>query len=72
MKITLLGTGSPIPDPHRAGPSSLLTSGSDLVLVDAGRGVVQRLAGAGVFPVFLKGVVLTHLHSEHKIGRAHV
>lgn len=65
MKITLLGTGSPIPDPHRAGPSSLLTSGSDLVLVDAGRGVVQRLAGAGVFPVFLKGVVLTHLHSDH-------
>lgn len=65
MKITLLGTGSPIPDPHRAGPSSLLTSGSDLVLVDAGRGVVQRLVAAGVFPAFLRGVVLTHLHSDH-------
>lgn len=65
MKITLLGTGSPIPDPHRAGPSSLLTSGNDLVLVDAGRGVVQRLVGAGVFPAFLRGVVLTHLHSDH-------
>ena len=24
MKITLLGTGSPIPDPNRAGPSTLV------------------------------------------------
>mgnify|MGYP006281265219 CR=1 FL=1 len=65
MKITLLGTGSPIPDPNRAGPSSLVSSVSTHVLVDAGRGVVTRLAGAGLFPAFLSGVLLTHLHSDH-------
>lgn len=65
MKITLLGTGSPIPDPNRAGPSSLVASENTTVLVDAGRACVQRLVGAGVFPAFLNAVVLTHLHSDH-------
>ncbi|MBV9663022.1 MAG: MBL fold metallo-hydrolase, partial [Actinobacteria bacterium] len=34
-------------------------------LVDCGRGVVMRLAGAGVMPVALSAVLLTHLHSDH-------
>lgn len=65
MKITLLGTGSPIPDPNRAGPSSLVASGATTLLVDAGRGVIMRLIAAGVMPPFLSGIVLTHLHSDH-------
>lgn len=65
MKITLLGTGSPIPDPNRAGPSSLVASENTSVLVDAGRACVQRIVGAGVFPAFLNAVVITHLHSDH-------
>lgn len=65
MKITLLGTGSPIPDPNRAGPSSLIASEGTTLLIDAGRGVVTRLVAAGVLPPMLSGVVLTHLHSDH-------
>ena len=65
MKVTLLGTGTPIPDPNRAGPAQLIESGDAKLLVDAGRGVVQRLAGAGVMPAFLSGVLITHLHSDH-------
>lgn len=65
LLLTLLGTGSPLPDPHRAGPSSLVRSGDASVLVDAGRGVVMRLAGAGVMPMHLSAVLLTHLHSDH-------
>lgn len=65
MKITLLGTGSPLPDAHRMGPSSLVGDGATQLLVDAGRGVVSRLVGAGVFPGQLSGVLLTHLHSDH-------
>ena len=65
MKITLLGTGSPIPDPNRAGPSSLVASGSTTLLVDAGRGVILRLIAAGVMPPFLSGILITHLHSDH-------
>lgn len=65
MKITLLGTGSPLPDPNRAGPSTLVTSGSHNVVVDCGRACVMRLTAAGVFPPLVNLVLLTHLHSDH-------
>ena len=65
MEIVLTGTGSPLPDANRAGPSTLLKAGENHVLVDAGRGVVMRMAAAGSLPMFLSGVLLTHLHSDH-------
>ncbi len=65
MKITLLGTGSPIPDPRRAGSATLITTDGLCLLVDSGRGVLLRLAAAGVFPPRLDAVFLTHLHSDH-------
>src|SRR6476646_2802845 len=65
MKVTLLGTGSPIPDANRAGPSTLVQAGSLNLLFDCGRGVLMRLAGAGLFPPMLHHVILTHLHSDH-------
>jgi len=65
MEVILTGTGSPIPDANRAGPSTLLKAGDTHILVDCGRGVVMRLAGAGTMPPFLAAVVITHLHSDH-------
>ena len=65
LTVTTLGTGSPLPDPSRAGPSTLVQAGSTRLLVDAGRGVLMRLAASGVLPVMLDAVLLTHLHSDH-------
>lgn len=65
MDITLLGTGSPIPDPNRAGPSTLVRAGEQVILCDAGRGVVMRLAGAFAGPAALSAILVTHLHSDH-------
>lgn len=65
LSVTLLGTGGPIPDPHRAGPATLVSSETDHFLVDAGRGVLMRLAAAGIGVGQLKAVLLTHLHSDH-------
>lgn len=65
IEITLLGTGSPIPDPNRAGPATLVRAGGRTVLVDAGRGVSMRLASLGIMPSALDAVLLTHLHSDH-------
>jgi ribonuclease Z len=65
MRVTLLGTGSPIPDANRAGPATLVQAGSVHLLFDCGRGVLMRLAAAGLFPGMLHRVVLTHLHSDH-------
>lgn len=63
--ITLLGTGSPMADPNRAGPATLVQAGGEHYLVDAGRGVLMRLAAAGVPVGQLTAVCITHLHSDH-------
>ena len=65
MKITLLGTGSPLPDPNRAGPSTLVQDEGTALLFDCGRGVLMRLAATGVSPLTLSAVLLTHLHRDH-------
>ncbi len=65
MDVVLTGTGSPLPDANRAGPSTLVKAGDTHILVDAGRGVVMRMTGAGSLPAFLGGVLITHLHSDH-------
>jgi ribonuclease Z len=65
IEITLLGTGSPIPDPNRAGPSTLVRAGGQVFLVDCGRGVLQRCAAVGVGASGLSALLLTHLHSDH-------
>ncbi len=65
LTITLLGTGSPMPDPDRAGPATLVSAGDEHYLVDAGRGVLMRMAAAMVGASQLHAVLLTHLHSDH-------
>lgn len=65
IEITLLGTGSPIPDPNRAGPSTLVRAGGQVFLIDCGRGVLQRAAAVGVGAAGLSALLLTHLHSDH-------
>ena len=65
MDVVTLGTGSPIPDPSRAGAATLVRAGGVTLLFDCGRGVLMRLAAAGVFPPMLDQQFLTHLHSDH-------
>jgi len=69
LRVTLLGTGNPRPLLERFGPSTLVETGGDAILFDAGRGVTQRLFAidrlAAVTDVFL-----THLHSDHVVGLA--
>ena len=70
MKITLLGTGGPRPDPKRMGPSTLVRVGSDNLVFDAGRGVATRLVQAGVPITDFAYIFLTHLHFDHTGGLA--
>lgn len=65
MKITLLGTGSPLPDPNRAGPCTLVQAADQNVMVDCGRGALMRLMAASVVPPAVNTVLITHLHSDH-------
>jgi len=65
IDVVLLGTGNPLPDRDRAGAATLVRAGGRTILIDAGRGVCMRLVAAGVLPVMLDAVLLTHLHSDH-------
>jgi ribonuclease Z len=65
VKVVLLGTGNPLPDAGRAGPSTLVRAGERVFLVDAGRGVCMRMVAAGVLPFMCDAILLTHLHSDH-------
>jgi ribonuclease Z len=65
MEVVLLGTGFPLPDPDRAGPSTLVKVAGMHLLFDAGRGVLMRLRGADSGPIWVHTTFLTHLHSDH-------
>ena len=68
IKVTLLGTGTPLPIMERFGPSILVQAGSEYLLFDAGRGCLQRLRQLNISYDKLNAIFLTHLHSDHIVG----
>ena len=65
MKLTLLGTGGPRPDPDRMGPAALVEVDGQRLLFDAGRGVCTQLARLGIGPDEVNPVFITHHHYDH-------
>lgn len=70
MRVTLLGTGSPVPSPERYGNSTLVQANGLNLVFDAGRGATVRLTQAGVPVGDVDAVFLTHFHSDHINGLA--
>lgn len=68
FRVTLLGTGVPIPRPERFGPSTLIEAGEQTILIDAGRGATIRLFQLGVPISRIDALLLTHFHSDHTVG----
>lgn len=68
FRVTLLGTGTPIPSPERFGPCTLVEAGDKKVLIDAGRGATIRLAQLNVPIGRIDVQLLTHYHSDHTSG----
>ena len=48
FRVTLLGSGTPIPSPERFGSATLIEAGDQKLLIDAGRGASIRLYQLGV------------------------
>ncbi len=67
MRVTLLGTGTPVPRADRFGPSTLIEAGSEKLVFDCGRGCPIRLQQKGV-PLKEVKLFVTHLHSDHVNG----
>jgi len=70
LHVGLCGTGSPYPDPTRAGPCTAVIAGPRLFIVDAGRGATDVLARMGLQSRRIEAVLLTHFHSDHIDGLA--
>jgi ribonuclease Z len=68
FRVTLLGTGAPIPAMERFGPSTLVEAGGEVLLFDAGRGALQRLFQLRLSIRKVRKIFLTHLHSDHIVG----
>ena len=65
MKVVLLGTGGPRPDPRRNATTTLIRHGDENILFDAGRGVAVQLVKAGVPLAAVNPVFITHHHFDH-------
>lgn len=68
IKVTLLGTGAPVPSFERFGPAILVEAGGQNLLFDCGRGASQRLWQLKIPLGKVNTLFLTHLHSDHVVG----
>ena len=68
MRVTLLGTGTPVLNINRFGMSTLVEAGGQTLLFDAGRGAAMRLHQAKVPLREITAIFITHLHADHLTG----
>ncbi|MEP3225077.1 MAG: MBL fold metallo-hydrolase [Parasphingorhabdus sp.] len=68
MHVALCGSGSPLPDPKRAGPCSAVIIADKIFIVDIGGGAVRRMGEMGLAPGAVQALLLTHFHSDHIDG----
>lgn len=68
FKVTILGAASAKPSATRHQTSQLVNHAEQYFLVDAGEGVQSRMMRAGVNPMRLSAVFISHLHGDHVFG----
>ena len=66
--FAFLGTSGAVPSPARDTTSLVIAADEGAVLVDCGGSPVGRLRRAGVEPLALSHVVITHIHPDHAYG----
>lgn len=64
MKVTLLGTGSPIPILERGGTALLITIQDRNILIDCGQKTVHRLLESSVDISEIEELFFTHHHID--------
>ena len=68
LHVYMCGSGSPMPDPSRAGPCLGVLAGDRAFIFDVGAGGPRNLGAMGFPAARLERVYLTHLHSDHIDG----
>lgn len=72
MRVTLLGTGSPIPILERAGTALTVTVDDAPLLVDCGPRTVYELIRNGIDPGDVTELFFTHHHIDHNAAFHHL
>ena len=65
MKLTILGTGTCVPESDRCQASYYLQTEKNSILFDIGGGALHRIAQAGIDYMQIDTICLTHLHCDH-------
>src|SRR5262249_9816847 len=65
LHLVLCGTGTPLPDPGRAGACTAVIAGGEFILVDVGPGSWETVDPANLPTAGLSAILLTHFHSDH-------
>jgi len=65
MRITLLGTGTSLPDPERVQSGILVEDVDKSFLFDIGSGILHRLVQTGIDLKSLDSVFISHFHIDH-------
>ena len=68
MHFVFLGTSGAIPGAQRDTTSLAFVGRSEVLLVDVGGSPVQKLRAAGIDPLRLSHVLITHIHPDHAYG----
>jgi ribonuclease Z len=68
LHIGLCGTGSPLPNPNRAGPCNVVIAGKHIFVVDVGEGGARNINLMNISLGRVEGIFLTHFHSDHTDG----
>ena len=63
LHVGLCGAGSPLPDPDRSAPCTIVIAGEDMFLFDVGSS--HNIGAMGFITGMLDSVFLTHFHSDH-------
>ena len=67
-KLVFLGTSNAVPDVERENTHLVLVGERSTVLIDTGHNPLVRLRQAGVDPLAVSDVFLTHFHPDHASG----
>lgn len=70
MKVTLLGTGSPVPMRNRASSGYLIEIGDEILVFDHGAGAHENFLRTGYKATDLNTIFFTHLHTDHCLDYA--
>ena len=65
MRVTILGSGTLVPDGLRGPAGYAVESGGTTLLLDSGSGTLRRLAEAGIDYRGIDHLLYTHVHPDH-------